>query len=66
MSIMSYILYTSVYCSVVSYLKCVVFEVFIIIIEQIVFFWYDCYRRWQGKENTAEISSLLFWETRYS
>ena len=40
-----------------------IWSFFIIIIKQIVFFWYDCYRRWQGKENTAEIS--VFYSGRH-
>ena len=41
----------------------VVFEVFIIIIKQIVFFWYDCYRRWQGKE--TQLRSQVFYSGRH-
>ena len=41
----------------------VVFEVFIIIIKQIVFFWYDCYRRWQGKETQLRSQSFILGDT---
>ena len=41
----------------------VVIEVFIIIIKQIVFFWYDCYRRWQGKE--TQLRSQVFYSGRH-
>ena len=39
------------------------FEVFIIIIKQIVFFWYDCYRRWQGKETQLRSQSFILGDT---
>ena len=42
---------------------CVVIEVFIIIIKQIVFFWYDCYRRWQGKETQLRSQSFILGNT---
>ena len=42
---------------------CVVFVVFIIIIKQIVFFWYDCYRRWQGKETQLRSRSFILGDT---
>ena len=41
----------------------VVFDVFIIIIKQIVFFWYDCYRRWQGKETQLRSQSFILGDT---
>ena len=42
----------------------VVFAVLlIIIIKQIVFFWYDCYRRWQGKETQRR--SQVFYSGRH-
>ena len=41
----------------------VVFVVFIIIIKQIVFFWYDCYRRWQGKETQLRSQSFILGDT---
>ena len=41
----------------------VVFVVFIIIIKQIVFFWYDCYRRWQGKETQLRSQSFILEDT---
>ena len=41
----------------------VVFVVFIIIIKQIVFFWYDCYRRWQGKETHLRSQSFILGDT---
>ena len=40
-----------------------VIDVFIIIIKQIVFFWYDCYRRWQGKE--TQLRSQVFYSGRH-
>ena len=41
-----------------SYLKFL-----IIIIKQIVFFWYDCYRRWQGKETRLRSRSFILGDT---
>ena len=41
---------------------CVVFEAFIIV-KQIVFFWYDCYRRWQGKETHLRSQSFILGDT---
>ena len=43
-------------------LCCVVFEAFIIV-KQIVFFWYDCYRRWQGKETHLRSQSFILGDT---
>ena len=41
----------------------VVIEVLFIIIKQIVFFWYDCYRRWQGKETHLRSQSFILGDT---
>ena len=45
------------------YICWVVIDVFIIIIKQIVFFWYDCYRRWQGKETQLRSQSFILEDT---
>ena len=51
-------------CFITLNLCWVVFDVFIIIIiKQIVFFWYDCYRRWQGKE--TQLRSQVFYSGRH-
>ena len=48
----------------ICYFLCwVVIEVLIIIIKQIVFLWYDCYRRWQGKETPLRSQSFILGDT---
>ena len=57
---------TQIKCYAVQYFNCsVVIEVFSIF-NVICLFLIRLLSKVAGKRNTAEISSLLFWETRYS
>ena len=62
MKLYTYVIYS---CIATRYTVCMLSRIwsFLLFLIELSFFWYDCYRRWQGKETQLRSQSFILGDT---